>query len=280
MLNWTFIRQVGPFHWAMRYGSLQFRKRILKKDSQLRLPTGIKITLPRQSTTSTEIYVTNANVDWGAEALFAQFAEPHRDALDIGAHIGYYAAYLAPRVRRVYAFEPDARNISDLRKNAMSANNVEIVQKAVSSEDGSAIFFGGYSSSTGSLNGDVGGAKMEVSVTTIDTFLANHPEINVGLVKTDVEGHDLEALLGMETMVARHQPLILTECEYSEKLSELCERWKYKVFTFLRDRKTMQTHCQQIWFPDSKDLWYKMLFLVPPHLQASFHSLAEGKSLS
>src|SRR5882757_2022105 len=118
MFNWNFIREVGPLAWTMRYGSLQFRKRILKKDSYQRLPTGMRIQLPRQSRTSTEIYVTNADVDWGAEALFTQFADENRDFLDIGSHIGYYAAYLSPCVRCVYAFEPNAKNTAGLSKNA------------------------------------------------------------------------------------------------------------------------------------------------------------------
>jgi hypothetical protein len=82
MINWNFVREVGPFRWALRYGSLQFRKRILKRDSRLRLPTGLEIVLPRQSATSTEVYATNANVDWGAEAIFARFSDPERDFLD------------------------------------------------------------------------------------------------------------------------------------------------------------------------------------------------------
>ena len=79
MINWGFIRYVGPLRWTLRYSLLQFHKRILRTDSKLRLPTGLRIILPRQSATSTEIYVTNAHMDWGSEALFAQFADPQRE---------------------------------------------------------------------------------------------------------------------------------------------------------------------------------------------------------
>lgn len=152
MINWAFIREVGLFRYVTRYGALQFRKRILKRGSRLRLPTGSSMILPCQSRTSAEIFVTNANMDWGAEAVFAGFAESGRDFLDIGAHIGYYAAYLAPLVRRAYAFEPDARNFRGLRENAGIARNIEVVEAAVSSKDGMADFFPGDVSSTGSLN--------------------------------------------------------------------------------------------------------------------------------
>ncbi|HEX3435452.1 MAG TPA: hypothetical protein VHT24_01695 [Pseudacidobacterium sp.] len=104
MVNWVFIRQVGPVQWATRYSSLQFRKRILKKDSYLKLPTGLTLLLPRQSGFSTEAFVANANVDWGAESILLKFADRDQDFLDIGSHIGYYSAYLAPCTRRVYSF--------------------------------------------------------------------------------------------------------------------------------------------------------------------------------
>jgi hypothetical protein len=87
MINTKFIRQVGPFKWATRYAWLQFRKRILKRDGLMRLPTGSTLILPRQSASATEAYVTNANMDWGAEELFAQFSDPSLDFVDIGAHM-------------------------------------------------------------------------------------------------------------------------------------------------------------------------------------------------
>lgn len=87
--------------------------------------------------------MTNANLDWGAEAIFARFADPTRDLLDIGSHIGYYAVYLAPLVRRAYAFEPCLDNLQYLRENAAQAPNIEIVEMAVSSCDGDASFFPG-----------------------------------------------------------------------------------------------------------------------------------------
>lgn len=269
MLNWTFIQQVGPVQWATRYSTLQFRKRVLKQDSRLRLPTGVRMTLPRQSQTSTEIYVTNANMDWGSEAIFARFADPHRDFLDIGAHIGYYAAYLSPCVRRAYAFEPDCRNLPGLRDNANLTSNIEVVEMAVSSSDGVASFFGGNGSSVGSLN-NVGGEVTQVTVTSVDTFVSNHKGIDVGLIKTDVEGHDLEALHGMNATVASFQPLILTECELSSELADLCSQWNYKIFATQKDKKSGKQHFGECKPEDKENYWMKMLFLTPKSLHEAF----------
>ena len=277
MINWKFIREVGPFRWLIRYNTLQFRKRILKSDTTLRLPTGLPIRLPRQSKTSTEIYLTNANMDWGAEAIFAKFADSKRDFLDIGSHIGYYASYLAPLVRKCYAFEPDPRNHPGLYNNARLGTNIEVIEMAVSSRDGIADFFAGQNSSVGSLN-NVGGVRARVPTTKIDTFVARYIGIDVGLIKTDIEGHDFEALLGMEATVAAFQPLILTECDLTTELSNLCTRWDYGIFAVTRNTRTRKAKFSELNIKRPGES-LKMLFLVPPVLRPAFDNLKEGATI-
>src|SRR6185437_434806 len=138
-MNLDFIRQVGPLTWAFRYARRQFRKRVLRRDSHMRLPTGLKMLLPRDNPHATEVFVTGANVDDGSEALFSRFASTESDFLDIGANAGYYSMYLAPIVRRVYAFEPDPRNLPALSANAAIATNVVVCSKAVSEDRKSVV---------------------------------------------------------------------------------------------------------------------------------------------
>ena len=274
MPNLTFIRIVGPFKWVVRYSTLMLRKHVLKIDSQLRLPTGTTMLLPRHSQSSTEVYVTDARTDWGSEALFARFANPHRDFLDIGAHVGYYSCYLSSLVRRIYAFEPDPRNLPSLHRNASLAGNVEVLEMAVSSSDGSAALHQGAASELSSLAPVALGATVEVQITSIDSFTRQRPQIDVCLIKIDAEGHDMEVLLGMEQLVARDQPLILCECDFSAESRELCARWNYEIFAFTCDRSTLKMSLRHFISRDSERLWYKMLFMVPPHLSLEFVKLA------
>jgi FkbM family methyltransferase len=222
-----------------------------------------------QSQSATEVYVTGASIDWGAEELFTRFADPKRDLLDIGAHIGYYSVYLAPRVRQAYAFEPDPRNLPGLRANATIAGNVEVIAEAVSSSDGVARLHVGGGSAITSLEGDGSGPTLEVPTVRIDTFCAARPKIDVGLIKTDVEGHDLQALQGSRQTVVRCQPLILTECSSHAGLEALCREWGYSIFAFTRDARTMAVSFQRMAGADSQTRWFKMLFLVPPRLDAA-----------
>jgi FkbM family methyltransferase len=265
----TFIRQVGPMKWGARTAMLQFRKRVLRRDTRLLLPTGLRIVLPRSSQSAAEVYVTNADIDWGAEALFASFADPHRDFLDIGAHIGYYSAYLSPRVRRAYAFEPDLRSAPWLRVNAGIAGNVDVIEMAVSSRDGVAPLHVGGGSAIARLDWETGDPTVDVPTVRIDTFCMTHPGVDPALVKTDVEGHDLEALRGMTSTVARSAPLILTECGSHEGLVALCDEWGYTIFAFVRDRESMVVTFRRMGRGDFQKFWFKMLFAVPPHLEAA-----------
>ena len=162
-----------------------------------------------------------------------------------------------------------------LHENVLLAKNIQVMEMAVSSHDGFADFFGGPGSSVGSLN-NVGGAVRKVPVTTIDTFVAGHAGIDVGLVKTDIEGHDLDALRGMDATVANFQPLILTECELSAELTGLCAQWGYSIFAVTRDRRTRRTKFVELLASDAGKYLCKMLFLVPRTLRSTFAGLREN----
>ena len=268
-IDTKFIRQVGVFRWLTRYSMRQFTKRVLKRDNRMRLPTGSSILLPRWSKSATSVYVTRAHIDWGAEELLAQFACQDGDFMDIGAHIGYYSMYMHPLVRKVYAFEPDPRNLPDLNANAASVSNIEVIALAVSSRSKTAQFYIGGDSTLSTLE-TIDGDTVEVQTTSIDDFVANRPGVKPTLFKIDAEGHDFEVLLGMRGTVAAHQPVLLIECNSGELL-DLCDEWQYSIFAFTCDRETFKMTFRQL--RSSEDFqkhWTHMLFLVPRHLRVTF----------
>ena len=145
---------------------------------------------------------------------------------------------------------------------------------AVSAIDGTASLHQGHSSEVSSLAPNAPGNTVPVRITSIDTFTRQHPQMDVCLVKIDAEGHDLAVLHGMERLVARDQPLILCECDFSAKSRGLCAQWRYEIFAFTCDRSTLKMNLQHFTTPAAERLWYKMLFLVPPHLAPEFIKLA------
>jgi FkbM family methyltransferase len=278
-IDTKFIRQVGVFRWLTRYSTRQFTKRVLKRDNRMRLPTGSSILLPRWSKSATSVYVTKAQIDWGSEELFVQFASHDGDFIDVGAHIGYYSMYVHPLVRKVYAFEPDPRNLPDLKVNAASVSNIEVVAEAVSSRSDTARFYIGGDSTLSTLQATAG-ETIEVRTTSIDDFVAGRPGINPTLLKIDAEGHDFEVLLGMKGTVAAYQPILLIECN-SDELFGLCAEWQYSIFAFTCDRVSFKMTFRQLQSPeDFRNHWTHMLFLTPRHLLATFVARCSGEELS
>lgn len=141
--------------------------------------------------------------------------------LDVGANIGLSALTLAAQVPRgrVFAFEASPRTAAYLRRNA-EANApgvIEAVASAVGAEDGVAAFHQHPSFSAGShvLSAHhasaAGKERVEVPMTTLDTFARARGLIRVDLIKIDVEGFEADALAGAAETIARFRPVILAE---------------------------------------------------------------------
>lgn len=62
-MNKAFIREVGLVPWLLRTAWRQFHKRILGRSHSIRLPTGNFLTLPIDSFSASEVFVTNADID-------------------------------------------------------------------------------------------------------------------------------------------------------------------------------------------------------------------------
>ena len=58
---------------------------------------------------------------------------------------------------------------------------------------------------------DAGAAVVDISMTTIDTIMSNYDEESVVLIKMDIEGSELNALVGAKQTIERHKPPILIE---------------------------------------------------------------------
>ena len=126
--------------------------------------------------------------------------------LDLGANIGYYILMESKKLNessKIYAVEPDPRNIKILSKN-LKLNNlserVDFKQCAISSKNGSAKFGLHRKTNLNSFNlvsktsfDDV----EEVDVELID-FAEYVQKINgVDFVRMDIEGHEYEILISL-----------------------------------------------------------------------------------
>ncbi|HEY0350590.1 MAG TPA: FkbM family methyltransferase [Gemmatimonadales bacterium] len=143
--------------------------------------------------------------------------EPGMTVFDIGANIGYYTALAAAAVGehgRVYAFEPDPRNLEVLRRNSAQARGAPIivVPAAVGERDGtSSLFLNPADSSINSLaraNADVLGSgnsahDVTVPAVTLDA-VARQEAIQPDVIKIDVQGAEMLVFAGAQQVLSRH----------------------------------------------------------------------------
>lgn len=137
-----------------------------------------------------------------------------RIALDVGANKGTYSYFLSKLCPQVIAYEPNPA-MRTLMQGAMPSN-VTVLPLAVSNKAGQAELsiprnHKGYCNNIGTLDTErqFEGDVMRVSVETVR--LDDQPHQNVGFIKIDVEGHELEVLEGAEQLIRRDHPVLLVE---------------------------------------------------------------------
>jgi FkbM family methyltransferase len=158
----------------------------------------------------------NGNYERTELELFRECIRPGDTVLDIGAHIGLYtleAARATGSEGRVHAFEPSNANYNLLVEN-ISANgyrNVSVVKAAVSDTVGDAVL-SLSSENTGdhslSKSPQKGRQWETVETVTIDDYLASRG-CSVNVIKMDVQGAEMLALLGAQRTLAANMNLIV-----------------------------------------------------------------------
>ena len=156
---------------------------------------------------------------------FIDYARKHENSvdrrkvifLDIGAHWGLYAirATLEPYIDEFYCFEPDPRNLSQLYANLFLNqlnSKVKVVEKAISSTDGSVFFELSPASNRGTSH-IVDSSKsntLEVKSAKIDSLFKF--QNNLVIIKMDIEGNEIEAVKGMADTLSKNTVIMMIEC--------------------------------------------------------------------
>jgi FkbM family methyltransferase len=152
---------------------------------------------------------------WEPDAIppFARFARHSMRVLDVGAHTGLYTLYacaLNPGTE-VYSFEPlpapHAKLVENCKINAFDART-KTFQAAVSHTAGQASFHVAEDSTMSHLVES--GGELQVRVVRLDEVVPIDGKTK--FIKMDVEGHEYEAMTGMDRIIADSRPAILFEC--------------------------------------------------------------------
>lgn len=147
--------------------------------------------------------------------LIPVLADPNRQGLDIGANIGVYTAAMLKTCRGVVAFEPHPTIRARLRKAHSDADILPFAASRTTAMSSLRIpFVRGEEwhprSSLEAVDAEFDHREIEVGVVPIDAL----PLGDVGLIKIDVEGHELAVLEGAQETIRRDQPNLLIESEW------------------------------------------------------------------
>jgi FkbM family methyltransferase len=137
---------------------------------------------------------------------------------DIGANKGSFLYWLArwSAPGRTIAFEPQpdlAEALSRLCTRFASLRNVVIEQSAAYSSSGIRELFvpDGHQPSGSLLKPDGSFKAIKVQTISLDDYLSGHERVSA--IKIDVEGAELDVLLGAQHTLSRCKPLLIVECD-------------------------------------------------------------------
>ena len=146
------------------------------------------------------------------------FTETLKDkvVLDIGANIGNHAVALSKIAKKVYAFEPNPVVFELLKINTNNHPNIQIFPFGVSDKDEKLtahIPVGNYGAGSVSAHIKTSRSQHKELVFELRTLdqLPDITQQDIGLVKIDVEGHELKAFMGMAQILKKNKPVILFE---------------------------------------------------------------------
>ena len=189
--------------------------------------------------------------DRGEVELLKTLLRPEHVFVDVGANIGVFSLLAAKRVPhgRVYAFEASRTHAEKLAANIKLNDYGNVIIQAVGLSDiagDSKLYFppcqDGFSN-TGMASqfpfNLQSSSEESVRCTTLDDYALRQDIGRLDIIKIDVEGAELDVLLGARQCIARYQPRVVMEVCKSHieragrTVDEIFDFWNamhYRVF--------------------------------------------------
>ncbi len=159
--------------------------------------------------------------------------------VDIGANIGLYTCLISPYARRTLSFEPVPFTYRLLKYNIRKFDlaNVDAYPLALSNKENDVDISipmtaeGVPNYYRASIEGPIGNNKRVANIQqrTLDEIVAAEGYNDIGIIKCDVEGHELECLKGAAEVLRREKPILLVEVNEKPENDEKA----FRLFSFL-----------------------------------------------
>lgn len=275
----------------------RLRRCSLCQRNAVRLAWGLPIELDLKSHVGLDIANIGVYDKVVAEAI-CRLSDPQELAFDVGANIGQNVSMMALMVGpygRVVAFEPGPKAWEMLTRNVKSWAGydlapITVIRKGLSSRIGDGLLRESFDLGGFSLEDQAPSEVMipkehssgiKVELTTLDAFVFQHIEqpAKIGLIKLDVEGHELAVLQGatriLEERLARD--IVFEDfCPQPSPVTLLLQAVGYAVFALLPTwRKPMLLTVEQ--FSEWRRQWRSapnfLATLDPDRVRARFDGL-------
>ena len=152
--------------------------------------------------------------------IIKKYCNPNKVSLDIGAHMGLHTREMAKYSKTVIAFEPNNTILESLYFNTQHLNNVIIVEKAIGDSD-KIVKFNDETINSHSF--------VEPFTTSVQQIALDNYNIgDVGFIKIDIEGYEIQAFKGMQNLIQMYKPVIIFEDHTGDTIKYLTNQG-YKV---------------------------------------------------
>ena len=122
-------------------------------------------------------------------------------AVDAGAYAGTWSAVMAEKFAVVHAFEPSGKNREYMKATLRGIDNVVVHDEAVSSHEHE-IMMRVANAGFLKIGGDVSFNAVSIDSLELD---------DVGLIKLDIEGCELDGITGAMYTIERCKPIMIVE---------------------------------------------------------------------
>jgi len=136
------------------------------------------------------------------------YLDKTKNTIDVGGRNGLYSSYFVKHSKHVYAFEAVEPVFNSLKELEFENNNFTAYNLAVSNFNGTSDFYVDLRRlSNSSFTNHVNGQLIQVKTVTLDSMNFD----NVGFLKIDVEGFELNVLEGAQGLIEQNKPTCMIE---------------------------------------------------------------------
>lgn len=154
--------------------------------------------------------------------------------LDVGANYGFVSLALQNNLSknsRIYSFEPHPSIVSSFKKSIEKNNikNIIVENVAVGNKDGM-IDINLYSQSSNILSSEAKvSKKIQIRQIQLDSYL-NEFKIVPNFIKIDVDGYELEVLMGLKQTLLKFKPILVVETNDNIEIINFLKDLNYEFF--------------------------------------------------